>query len=154
MKTVQDFIKETEGSAELQTALKEIKDKDALAEFLKKNDVDGTVEDFGKAIKAKTEAEGALSDDEAENAAGGRSTDRCFKIFIEGDLNAWFKKIIGKSSATSHKPVTTDPVPLVKSIISVYYCDNPDCSQYNINCGYVTGTAPGCPVCSGRLSMR
>ena len=71
MKTAQDFIKEIEGSAELQAALKEIKDKDALAEFLKKNDVDGTVEDFGKAVQAKAGAEGELSDDDAEAVAGG-----------------------------------------------------------------------------------
>ncbi len=78
MKAIQDFIKEIEGSAELQAALKEIKDKDALAAFLKKNDVDGTVEDFGKAIKAKTEAEGELSDDDAEAVAGGG-----FKAFLK-----------------------------------------------------------------------
>ena len=72
MKTIEAFIKEIEGSAELQAALKEIMDKDALAAFLKKNDVDGTVEDFGKAIKAKTEAEGELSDDDAEAVAGGK----------------------------------------------------------------------------------
>ena len=72
MKTIEAFIKEIEGSAELQAALKEIKDKDALAAFLKKNDVDGTIEDFGKAIKAKTEAEGELSDDDAEAVAGGK----------------------------------------------------------------------------------
>ena len=75
MKTIEAFIKEIEGSAELQAALKEIKDKDALAAFLKKNDVDGTVEDFGKAIKAKTEAEGELSDDDAEAVAGGTVLD-------------------------------------------------------------------------------
>ncbi len=72
MKTIEAFIKEIEGSAELQAALKEIKDKEALAAFLKKNDVDGTVEDFSKAIKAKTEAEGELSDDDAEAVAGGK----------------------------------------------------------------------------------
>ena len=72
MKTIEAFIKEIEGSAELQAALKEIKGKEALAAFLNKNDVDGTVEDFGKAIKAKTEAEGELSDDDAEAVAGGK----------------------------------------------------------------------------------
>ena len=72
MKTIEAFIKEIEGSADLQAALKEIKDKDALAAFLRKNDVDGTVEDFGKAIKTKTEAEGELSDDDAEAVAGGK----------------------------------------------------------------------------------
>ena len=71
MKTIEAFIKEIEGSAELQAALKEIKDKDALAAFLKKNDVEGTVEDFGKAIQAKNGAEGEISDDTAEAVAGG-----------------------------------------------------------------------------------
>ena len=71
MKTIQDFIKEIEGSAALQDELKAIKDKDALAEFLKKNDIDGTVEDFGKAIKSKAEAEGEITDDAAEAVAGG-----------------------------------------------------------------------------------
>ena len=80
MKTVQDFIKEIEGSAELQAALKEIKDKDALAAFLKKNDVDGTVEDFGKAIQAKAEAEGEISDDSAEAVAGGISLSNFLEV--------------------------------------------------------------------------
>ena len=71
MKTIEAFIKEIEGSAELQAALKEIKDKDALAAFLKKNDVEGTIEDFGKAIQAQAEAEGEISDDAAEAVAGG-----------------------------------------------------------------------------------
>ena len=71
MKTIQDFIKEIEGSAALQDELKAIKDKDALAEFLKKNDIDGTVEDFGKALKSKAEAEGEITDDAAEAVAGG-----------------------------------------------------------------------------------
>jgi len=71
MKTAQDFIKEIGGSAELQNAVKAIKDKDALAEFLKKNDVEVTVEDFGKALKAKQEAEGEITDDAAEAVAGG-----------------------------------------------------------------------------------
>ena len=71
MKTIEAFIREINESAELQNEIRTIKDKDALAAFLKKNDVDGTVEDFGKAIKAKTEAEGELSDDAAEAVAGG-----------------------------------------------------------------------------------
>ena len=71
MKTIEAFIKEIEGSADLQAALKEIKDKDTLAAFLKKNDVSGTAEDFGNAVKIKVEAQGAISDDAAEQAAGG-----------------------------------------------------------------------------------
>ncbi len=70
MKTIQDFIKEIEGSAAFQDELKAIKDKDALAEFLKKNDVEGTVEDFGKALKVQSEGE--MTDNDAEAVAGGR----------------------------------------------------------------------------------
>ncbi len=72
MKTIEAFIREIEGSAALQDELKVIRDKDALAEFLKKNDVEGTVEDFGKALQAITEgADGEISIEEAEAVAGG-----------------------------------------------------------------------------------
>ena len=69
MKTIDEFIKEIEGSKAIQKELKAVKDKEALAELLKKYDVDGTVDDFGKAVKAK--AEGAISDNDAEAVAGG-----------------------------------------------------------------------------------
>ena len=73
MKTAQDFIKELGSSAELQNAVKAIKDESGLAEFLKKNDVSATVEEFAKALKAaKTGgAEGEITDDAAEAVAGG-----------------------------------------------------------------------------------
>ena len=73
MKTIEEFIKEIESSETLKNELKEVKDKDALAAILKKNDVDGTVEDFGKAVQAKAGAEGKISDDAAEAVAGGWS---------------------------------------------------------------------------------
>ncbi len=82
MKTIEEFIKQIEGSEALKNELKEIKDKDALAAFLKKYDVEGTVEDFGKAIKAKTEAEGELADDAAEAVAGG-------------GIGGWFRQWFG-----------------------------------------------------------
>ena len=69
MKTIEEFIKEIEGSETLQNELNAIKDADAAAAYLKKYDVSGSVEDFGKAIKAL--AQGELSDDAAESAAGG-----------------------------------------------------------------------------------
>ena len=72
MKTIDEFIKEIEGSKAIQKELKAVKDKEALAELLKKYDVDGTVDDFGKAVKAK--AEGAISDNDAEAVAGGSVT--------------------------------------------------------------------------------
>ena len=69
MKTINEFVKEIEGSKAIQEELKAVKDKEALAVLLKKNDVDGTVEDFAKEVKSK--AEGAISDDDAEAVAGG-----------------------------------------------------------------------------------
>ena len=70
MKTIEAFIKEIEDSAELQAALKEIKDEDAAAAFLKEQGVDGTVEQFAEAFKAKFGAEGELSDDAASVSGG------------------------------------------------------------------------------------
>ena len=55
----------------MQKEIKNIKDQDALAEFLKKNDVEGTVEDFNNAVKAKSGAEGEIPDDVVKAVAGG-----------------------------------------------------------------------------------
>lgn len=71
MKTVEEFIEEIEESAELQDKLAAVKDEGTLAELLKEHDVDGTVEGFANAVKAKAGAEGEISDDDAEAAAGG-----------------------------------------------------------------------------------
>ena len=71
MKTIEAFLKELEGSAALRDELKAIGGKEALAAFLKKYDVSGAAEDFMKAITAQADAEGELSDDAAEAAAGG-----------------------------------------------------------------------------------
>ena len=75
MKTIEEFIKEIESSDALKNELKAIKDKDALAEFLKKQDVSGTVEEFVKMFKAKNESEGEISDDDVEAVAGGGIVD-------------------------------------------------------------------------------
>ena len=71
MKTIEEFIKEIEGSAALQDELKTIQDKDAFAAFLKKYDVEGSVEDFAKAMQAKTQYGEELSVEELEAVAGG-----------------------------------------------------------------------------------
>ena len=71
MKTIEAFIKEIEESAALRDELKVIKDEDAFAAFLEKNDVDGSVEDFAKAIQPKTGSGVELSDEELDNVAGG-----------------------------------------------------------------------------------
>ncbi len=72
MKTIEEFIRQIEGSADLRDELKAVGDRDALAAFLGRYDVEGTAEDFGKAVQAKAGAEGELSDDNAEAVAGGR----------------------------------------------------------------------------------
>ena len=69
MKTIEEFIKEIEGSEALQKELEVIEDNEAAAAFLKKYDCGGTAEEFGKALVALSEGE--ISDDAAESAAGG-----------------------------------------------------------------------------------
>ena len=69
MRTIEEFIREIERSKALQDELKEIKDKDALADFLRKNDVCESVDELEH--YAKTLYEGELSDDTAKAVAGG-----------------------------------------------------------------------------------
>ena len=69
MKTIEEFIKEIEGSDALQKEFEAIEDKDAAAAFLKKYDCDATIEVFGEALKSLSEGE--IDDEEAVFAAGG-----------------------------------------------------------------------------------
>jgi glycine cleavage system H lipoate-binding protein len=71
MKTAQDFIKELGASADLQNECKTIKDESGLQEFLKRNDVSATVEEFKSVVEAYQETEGEITDDTAEAVAGG-----------------------------------------------------------------------------------
>ncbi len=71
MKTIEEFIRQIESSAALQDELKAIKDKDALAAFLKKNDVDVTVEQFAEAKDIIAEVGVELTDEEVADIAGG-----------------------------------------------------------------------------------
>ena len=71
MKTVQEFVNEINASAELKAAIKEIKDKASLDEFLKKNGCGATADEF--AAFFKSQGEGEIGDDAAEAAAGGGS---------------------------------------------------------------------------------
>ena len=71
MKTIEDFIKEIEGSEALQNELRDIKDDKALAVFLENNAYGISVEAFVKAMKARSGGE--ISEEEAEVAAGGIS---------------------------------------------------------------------------------
>ena len=70
MKTVEEFIKEVEASKELRNEMKAVKDEEEAATFLKKHDVDATVEEIAKALNIN-KPEGEIEDDDAEAAAGG-----------------------------------------------------------------------------------
>lgn len=75
MKTIEEFIKEIDGSPELQHEANSIGGTDGFADLLKKYDVSGTAGDFNKALMAKhlnlTDGEGELGDDDVEAVAGG-----------------------------------------------------------------------------------
>lgn len=72
MKTLDGFIKEINGSKELQEELKNVKDTDAANAFLKKHDCSATAKELTEYIKSqKNNAEGELSDDEVSAASGG-----------------------------------------------------------------------------------
>ena len=53
MKTIEEFIKEIDGSTDLQHEANSISGTDGFADFLKKNDVSGSAGDFKKALIAK-----------------------------------------------------------------------------------------------------
>ena len=98
MKTIEEFIKEIESSDAFKSELRAIKDKDALADFLKKYDVSGTAEEFAEAFKAKYEAEGEIGDNDAEAAAGGaRAQDLSYRMFQSAGGND------GTSTGHPHK---------------------------------------------------
>ena len=68
MKTIEEFYKELTASKELQEELKKASGE-MLEAFLKKHDCEATAKEF--ADYAKSRAEGELTDDAAEAAAGG-----------------------------------------------------------------------------------
>ena len=69
MKTIEELYKEINASEELKKAVSEIKDKTALADFLKEHDCEVSVNEFEKYIKSQMEGE--IGDDAAASAAGG-----------------------------------------------------------------------------------
>ena len=72
MKTIEKLYVEIENSETLKNELSAVKDKDALAEFLKQHDCDATVEEWVKYIKTKaTDSQGELSDDAVSSVSGG-----------------------------------------------------------------------------------
>lgn len=72
MKTLEEFMKEINGSEELQKELKDLKDQKSADAFLKKNDCDATAAELAEYLKSHMGGtEGELSDDDASAASGG-----------------------------------------------------------------------------------
>ena len=72
MKTLDEFIKEINGSKELHEELKKVKDMDAANAFLKAHDCDATAKELSEFIKSQiSDGQGELSDDEASSVSGG-----------------------------------------------------------------------------------
>ena len=73
MKNAKEFIKEMENNEALKKELKAINEPDALLEFLEKNGVSTSLEDFAEAVKISMVdgEEGKISDEAAEAVAGG-----------------------------------------------------------------------------------
>ena len=69
MKTIEEFIRQIEGSDALKNEIKAIKDKVGLAEFLKKHGYDASVENLMEYVQSHPEGE--ISDHDAAAAAGG-----------------------------------------------------------------------------------
>ena len=69
MKTIEELYKEINASAELKKAASAIKDKGALADFLKEHGCDASADEFEKFVKSQTEGE--IGDDAAGAVAGG-----------------------------------------------------------------------------------
>ena len=86
MKTVEELYKEINASEELKRAVSEIKDKTALADFLKKHGCEASVDEFGKYIKSQIEGE--IGDDEVASVAGGVS-----KMEANGPISDFFHHI-------------------------------------------------------------
>ena len=69
MKTIEVFYKEIMESEELRSDISEIKDQTILADYLKKHDCEGTVDEFVKYVQSQYEGE--IADDIAASVAGG-----------------------------------------------------------------------------------
>ncbi len=70
MKTIEELYNEINASEKLKKAVSEIKDKEALADFLKEHGCDALADEFEKFVKSQSEGE--IGDDAAGAAAGGK----------------------------------------------------------------------------------
>lgn len=85
MKTIEELYKEINASEELKKTVSEIRDKTSLADFLKQQGCDASVDDFAKFIKSqqgeadvkdftafvRSQGEGEIKDEDVTAVAGG-----------------------------------------------------------------------------------
>ncbi len=70
MKTVEELVKEINGSKELQKEIKAIKNDDEFEAFLKNNGCGASTKEYLDYVESLNEGE--IEDDDAKAAAGGR----------------------------------------------------------------------------------
>ena len=74
MKTMEELLKEIDGSKELQGEFDKIDSADEMEGFLKKQNCGATVKEFIEFLKSRFE--GSISDDDLEFATGGANNPR------------------------------------------------------------------------------
>ena len=92
MKTVEEFVKEINGSEKLQKELAEINDEASLKDFLKKNGCEVSVAEFAKHLKAS--GEGEIGDDVASEVTGGGCIIGCPFLWEKDEEGRWYKRYI------------------------------------------------------------
>ena len=93
MKTLEEFIKEMEASMELRGELKNVKNPEEAAAFLKNHDCGATVKELAAFIRAQVKgSQGELSDADASAVAGGIWADFGYGLFwFDEDDPYWFR---------------------------------------------------------------
>ncbi|MBP0973021.1 MAG: hypothetical protein J5851_03850 [Oscillospiraceae bacterium] len=97
MKTIVELMNEVVNSPELQNELNAIEDNETLEAFLKKHDCAATAEEF--LALANSDTEGAISDEDAEAAAGGMNPNNITSRMV--------KNLRTSSARIKQKPTTT-----------------------------------------------
>lgn len=80
MKTLEALLKELNENEELKKEFEAAVDSDTLAEFLKKQGCDATLEELVTHIRAKEGPKAELSDEELSEVSGGRDK-KCVTLF-------------------------------------------------------------------------
>jgi len=126
MKTLESLLAEIAASEQLQTELDAITDKDALEAFLKKHGCSASPEEIAKL--AEEQEEGEISDEDAEEAAGGLSIVNFKRMIVQKYIRVPITKaaMLGEpeektgtvSQSFGKLPVTQAPTATLQSLAS------------------------------------